>query len=156
MSPEPRSQEEMRMQGGLVMAFLLVASTALGYGASVLDRRRRQRMLQIRNLAPLKRIYDLFYFGHPMTFEYFEDCWTFFGELLHVEPGRLRPSDRLADLIGTHTWLGTLGLSEMYDLLAVIGFHVSAGDEDKSPETACETLDDVMNILWKTDGCLAD
>ena len=143
------------MQDALIIALGIGVSGLLGYYIESFERRRRQQTLQNRNLAPLKRIYDLSYFGHAMPFEFFEENWLIIGEILHVEPGRLRPTDTLTSLLGCPAWLNTIGYSDVGDMMDVVKACLEDASADHSSNREIKTLDDILKALWEGGSSLA-
>ena len=69
------------------------------------ERASRRSRLASRPVLSDEQIYKEFYGGEAISFDEFLRAWRTIGSHLHVEAGRLRPTDMFADLLGVPAWL---------------------------------------------------
>lgn len=103
------------------MSFLPFISVFAGAAAWFLcgrsaERGARRNMLSDREQLSGELLYERFYGGSDISRDMLLEAWNQVASVLHVDPGRLRPTDKMDDLVAKQLRLET-DIDELYFVL---------------------------------------
>ena len=129
-----------------VLALITIAAVASRRWMENAEREGRRRALRGRESLPLTALYARYYSGSGMPAGFVKQNWREIGVELEVDPGLLRPEDRLCDLVGVPKWLGTDGFNRVEWLVGRVENLLRSGD---AADFEIDTLDDMIRLLWR-------